>query len=52
MLIREMGEEKAEANDQKASEQVIYKIDIPANRCHTQCFTWALYVYMRLKLIC
>ncbi|CAI8007637.1 Phenylalanine--tRNA ligase beta subunit [Geodia barretti] len=37
MLIREMGEEKAEANDQKASEQVIYKIDIPANRYDLLC---------------
>jgi phenylalanyl-tRNA synthetase beta chain len=50
MLIREMGGEKAEAKDQIASEQVIYKIDIPANRCHTQCFTLALYVNMRLVL--
>ena len=32
MLVREMGEERAEAKDQSASEQVIYKIDIPANR--------------------
>ena len=52
MLIREMGGEKAEAKDQIASEQVIYKIDIPANRCHTQCFTLALYVNMRLERLC
>ena len=32
MLIREMGEERAEVKGQQASEQVIYKIDIPANR--------------------
>ena len=32
MLIREMGEERAEVTGQEASEQVIYKIDIPANR--------------------
>ena len=32
MLIREMGEERVEVKGQDASEQVIYKIDIPANR--------------------
>ena len=32
MLIREMGEERAGVKGEDASEQVIYKIDIPANR--------------------
>ena len=32
MLIREIGEEKAEVRGQDASDQIIYKIDVPANR--------------------
>lgn len=32
MLVREMGEERAEVKGQTVSEQIIYKIDIPANR--------------------
>jgi phenylalanyl-tRNA synthetase beta chain len=37
MLIREIGEEKVEEKGHDASEQIIYKIDIPANRYDLLC---------------
>lgn len=37
MLIREMGEERVESKGHDASEQVIYKIEIPANRYDLLC---------------
>ena len=44
MLIREMGEERAGVKGQEASEHVIYKIDIPANR-HVYDHVYPFFVY-------